>query len=73
MDYKPDRIGALIERLSLTANVSVRGNSDWDQATQRWTDWCRPGLDIAVEVATEEDVAATVSSHLIVCTIDDRR
>ncbi|KAJ5629512.1 hypothetical protein N7528_003169 [Penicillium herquei] len=69
-DHTPGFIHSLCNRgdiatdlgahLSSGANIWVPGSSNFDIATTRWSALDAPNISIVVEVATEDDVAATV-------------
>lgn len=48
--------------LSSAAEIYYPGSVGYINATTRWSADTKPGLDVIVKVATEEDVQATVSS-----------
>lgn len=58
-------IDTLHSRLSRTSKVFLRESTESKEAPVRWSAWATPGLDVAVEVATEDDVAETVSCTLM--------
>lgn len=55
----------LKSRLSPEASILFPNDPLFANATLRWQDWEHPDIVIAVEVATENDVAETVSLSLM--------
>lgn len=51
-------------KLSPEAQVFSRGEVGYVERTKRWQRWREPDVGAVVEVATAEDVAATVSRNL---------
>lgn len=49
--------------LSSAAEIFYPGSVGYTNATTRWSADTKPGLDVIVKVATEEDVQATVGSR----------
>ena len=47
--------------LSSAAEIYYPGSVGYTNATTRWSADTKPGLDVIVKVASEEDVQATVS------------
>jgi hypothetical protein len=52
----------LAPKLSSDANIFLAGDIEFPTATARWSQYKAPGFTAVVEVATEGDVAETVSS-----------
>lgn len=55
--------------LSSAAEIYYPGSVGYTNATTRWSADIKPGLDVIVKVASEEDVQTTVSPHLHPCSL----
>lgn len=59
---RAEDVEALVQRLSAGAEVLFPGSQDYDYVTRRWSALAAPTSSFVVVVATEQDVAETVSS-----------
>lgn len=59
--FDPANLGQLTSKLSSTAEVHLRGSSQFNATSERWSALEAPRPNIAVVPGTERDVAETVS------------
>lgn len=58
-------VASLVEKLSPTAHIYFPGSNDFSRATKRWSALKTPGVRFVVVPTTENDVAETVSRHVL--------